>query len=38
MVISDMSMLIFVEMSEKTNMDKPEMPLSDNAEGSCEQR
>jgi hypothetical protein len=38
MSTSDMSMLIFAEMPEKTNMDMSEMPISDNAEGSCEER
>jgi hypothetical protein len=35
---SDMSMLIFAEISEKINMDMSEMDISDNAEGICEER
>jgi hypothetical protein len=38
MSTSDMPMLIFAEMSEKTNMDMSEMPISDNAEGICGER
>jgi hypothetical protein len=38
MSTSDMSMLIFAEISEKINMDMSEMPISDNAEGNCEER
>jgi hypothetical protein len=36
--ISDMSMLTFGELSEKTNRDMSDMPISENAEGSCEER